>query len=297
MDEIERRFNQHFAHWGIRLPPGNVEQRRSGQILQAGWAIWYRFGEDMDGEYLDYYASHRMTEDEHVRLRDFGATEWLPAIVGMRLCSGDPVEEARLAEEHHARNAEVSRMLEEIGFGLQGDEPGGVQINRALRLHWDQRPPLSKGGAADQADDGAPEWAAPRGCQPALSWELHDGRTVRLDGFFLDLTYGGLLEGLPSAATNDRILSELQSRARSLFGEEPFIMSAVAVGGPKGGLWLPPFRYAACLCSEPVGTDASGSVMVVCGFAPPFLEKPLTEFLVSISREIDWTRHSRDFLH
>jgi hypothetical protein len=44
MNEIERRFNQQFAHWQICLPPADVEQRRSGKIIKAGSVIWYRFG-------------------------------------------------------------------------------------------------------------------------------------------------------------------------------------------------------------------------------------------------------------
>jgi hypothetical protein len=46
-----------------------------------------------------------------------------------------------------------------------------------------------------------------------------------------------------------------------------------------------------------LGTEASGSVLVVCGFTPPFDAEPLVEFLASRTREIDWARHSREFLH
>jgi hypothetical protein len=33
-----------------------------------------------------------------------------------------------------ARNREIARMLDAKGFGVRGDEPGGVLINRFLRL-------------------------------------------------------------------------------------------------------------------------------------------------------------------
>jgi hypothetical protein len=296
--DTEHRFNRQFAHWQIRLPPMDVEHRRSGKIVQAGWAIWYRFGKDDEGEYLDYYASHRMTNDRHVRLRASGATESLPAILGMRFCSDDPVEDARLEKEYHAHNMEVNRILEEKGFGLRGDEPGAVQINRFLHLQPDDRYEIPAEQANDQSGiDAPPEWASPRGCQPALSWSLQDGRTVRLEGFYLDLTYSGLLEGRPFAEANDRIISDLRTRAADLFGEEPFLATPVAVPGARGGLWLPPFRYVARLGSDPVGRDASGSVLVVCGFSPPFNDEPVAGFLASKTREIDWVRHSRDFLH
>ena len=54
MKNIESKFNATFAHWGIRLPAGAVEQRERGKIVQTGWAIWYLFGSDEKGEYLDY---------------------------------------------------------------------------------------------------------------------------------------------------------------------------------------------------------------------------------------------------
>jgi hypothetical protein len=74
------------------------------------------------------------------------------------------------------------------------------------------------------------------------------------------------------------------------------MMPPVEVAGVGGGLWLPPLRYVAYLYSDPVEKDASGSVLVVCGFSPPLENESLTEFLASTTREIHWTRHSRDFL-
>jgi hypothetical protein len=134
MDEIEAQFNAEFAHWSIRIPPEDIAQRRRGRILHAGWAIWYLFGSDEMGEYLDYYASHRMTDDRHVRIGACGRCEALPTIHGFRRSSEDPTEDARLAAEYYAENQRVAKLLEAKGFGMRGDEPGGVQINRFLHL-------------------------------------------------------------------------------------------------------------------------------------------------------------------
>jgi hypothetical protein len=120
METIEESFNTSFAHWGIRLPADAVKQRKSGRIVQAGWAIWYLCGHDDQGEYLDYYASHRMTNDQHLRLRASGISESLPAMQDFHLCSDDPEEDARLEAEYFARNQEVGRMLEAKGFRLLG---------------------------------------------------------------------------------------------------------------------------------------------------------------------------------
>lgn len=138
MDEIEARFNDTFRNWGIRLPPEGVADRQRGKIVQAGWAIWYLFGSDKSGEYLDYYASHRMTEDSHVRIYADGRVEYLPTVAGMRLASQDPEEDARLKAEYLAENQRIAAMLETKGFGIEGDEPGGVQINRFLHVDEQQ---------------------------------------------------------------------------------------------------------------------------------------------------------------
>jgi hypothetical protein len=134
MDEIEAQFNAEFAHWTIRLPPEDIAQRSRGKIIQAGWAIWYLFGSDEMGEYLDYYASHRMTSDRHIRIGAGGRCEDLPTIHSARLSSKDTAEDARLEAEFYAENQRVAELLEDKGFGMRGDEPGGVQINRFLYL-------------------------------------------------------------------------------------------------------------------------------------------------------------------
>jgi hypothetical protein len=132
--KIEGRFQLAFYRWGIALPPEDVRERRRGKIVAAGWAIWYPFGEDERGEYLDYYASHRMTDDRYVRIYEDGAEERLPTVSTFQIISGNKRENARLEAEYLEHNRRVGRLLEEKGFGIAGDEPGGVQMNRYLRM-------------------------------------------------------------------------------------------------------------------------------------------------------------------
>ena len=132
--DIKSQFDASFTHWKIRLPARALKSRRPGRILKAGWAISYTFGCDEQGEYLDFYSSHRMTNDHHVRLRDGVRPESLPAIACGRIVSPDPEEDARRDAEYVARNRSIARMLDEKGFGMTGDEPGSVLINRFLRL-------------------------------------------------------------------------------------------------------------------------------------------------------------------
>lgn len=134
MSEIERRFNETFSHWNISLPPDDLANRERGKIVEAGWAIWYLFGSDGEGEYLDYYACHRMTNDRHTRLRASGEQENLEAVQSMYVVSRDPEENARLEAEFFARNRRIEKMLREKGFGMIGDEPLLTQVNRQLYL-------------------------------------------------------------------------------------------------------------------------------------------------------------------
>jgi hypothetical protein len=136
--KIEERFGRTFAPWGIVLPPEDARERRRGKIVEGGWAVWYLFGEDEQGGYLDNYASHRMTDDSHVRIREDGGTESLPAMSTFRIVSQDPEEDARLEAEYLDHNRSVGRMLEQKGFGVAGDEPASVGINRYLRLGGDK---------------------------------------------------------------------------------------------------------------------------------------------------------------
>jgi hypothetical protein len=129
---LRSMFKRSFAHWGIEIPEDVEPRDRAGHIVEQGWAIWFRFGADDTGEFLDYYAAHRMTEDRHVRLRVSGGEESLAAIATMRLASEDPAEDARLHAEHLEANRRTEQLLREKGFGLTGAEPFSVVANRLL---------------------------------------------------------------------------------------------------------------------------------------------------------------------
>ena len=75
MDRIGRAFNEEFSRWDICLPPVAIISKQSGRIVKRGWTVWYTFGSDEGTDYLDYYASHRMTNDRHTRLYADGRSE------------------------------------------------------------------------------------------------------------------------------------------------------------------------------------------------------------------------------
>ncbi len=116
MELIAYNFAKRFGPWDITLPDENLKNRRNGYIHNAGWLIQYCFGEDEHGEYLDYYATHRMTDDFHVRIYEDGEEKELPALEGWFLTSEDPEEAKRLESEHDERNRKVVDMLAAKGF-------------------------------------------------------------------------------------------------------------------------------------------------------------------------------------
>jgi len=133
VERLAAAFAEEFKSWGFRLLREHMRRRQRGKIVARGWAIWYCFGRDDRGEYLDYYSSHRMTSDDHIRLRPAGEVEALPALPWLRRSSADPVEEARLEAEFRAECRAIADMLKAKGFFIEGDEPGGVAINMLLR--------------------------------------------------------------------------------------------------------------------------------------------------------------------
>lgn len=151
MRRIEEQFNQSFRVWNIQLPREAIEARQRGTIVQAGWTIWFLFGTDDSGEYLDYYSSHRMTNDSHVRLYADGRVEGLESLWEMRQSSDDPEEEARLKDEFWEHNERVARLLEEKGFGLQGNEHGSAIVRRGELSSRESNRRLH--GTAENGDD------------------------------------------------------------------------------------------------------------------------------------------------
>ena len=142
-------FARSFEPWGVQLPDEDVAQRRRGKINQQGWTIWYSFGSDENGEYLDYYATHRMTSDSHTRIREDGCTEALPALEDIYVGSDDPAEDAIHRSEYLQRNHLIARMLEMKGFGLSGDEPLSNQVRR-VQMTSAQRQEESADAVVDQ---------------------------------------------------------------------------------------------------------------------------------------------------
>jgi hypothetical protein len=80
-ERIAEAFDRYFANFDITIEPDEVEVGRRGEILAKGWRIAFRVDPDDAGSPgLEFYATHRMTNDRHVRIWADGYEEKLEAI-------------------------------------------------------------------------------------------------------------------------------------------------------------------------------------------------------------------------
>ena len=109
LKKVRSEFASYFKHWNIELPAEAVVRRERGQLFQSGWNVRWLFGRDEKGEYLDFYAAHRMTNDRHLRIHENGEATGLEALPD----SFVPVGKEK---EYFARNRRIGRMLRAKGF-------------------------------------------------------------------------------------------------------------------------------------------------------------------------------------
>lgn len=115
MLELRQAFSDRFRHWGISLPLSDIEQRASGVIHQAGWTIRYHFNTEDGREYVEFFASHRMTNDTLNRIYEDGVAELVD------VCEewSDPADPDGV-QKAQAHNREFYKRVEVLGLG----EPG-----------------------------------------------------------------------------------------------------------------------------------------------------------------------------
>jgi hypothetical protein len=118
VERIVEVFAKYFEQWDITLPKENLNNRSDGKIQAEGWTIKYLFDRDQRGEYMDFYATHRMTNDRHVRIRDDGQTQLLPSFMEFTVYSEDASSEERMQaeREYHEHNNHVEELLRKKGF-------------------------------------------------------------------------------------------------------------------------------------------------------------------------------------
>jgi hypothetical protein len=77
LETIQQIFNHNYAAWDITFPSESLNNRLSGSIVKNGWTINFQFGTEEGIDYLEYFASHRMTNDTLNRIFADGRKEIL----------------------------------------------------------------------------------------------------------------------------------------------------------------------------------------------------------------------------
>jgi hypothetical protein len=121
--QIQSKFKAHFSSkWGIALPASALLNKEHGIIRRCGWIIEYLFDKNSKGYYLDFYSSHRMTDDCHYRIYENGQTERLEIPLTTYPLSDDPIEAQKSKKEYADYNQHVYKLLKEKGFGWMPSE-------------------------------------------------------------------------------------------------------------------------------------------------------------------------------
>lgn len=128
-ERIAEAFNARFARFQISIRPGDVKLGARRVIGERGWHIRLRVDPDDAGfPSLEYYATHRMTSDEHARIWADGHVESLDAIYeAFMFDSKVPGSEEAARAEYLRHNREIADQLRERGLYPDGD------INAFLR--------------------------------------------------------------------------------------------------------------------------------------------------------------------
>lgn len=127
---LEARFAEYFANWDIRLPEGAVQRGEAGVIQRDGWTIRYVVDHDAEEPHLEFYATHRMTDDTRARIDGSGELQYLEALSTLYAYDPEvPGDRERVQRENRLRNARIAGELEARGLYPEGN------INAYLATH------------------------------------------------------------------------------------------------------------------------------------------------------------------
>jgi hypothetical protein len=121
-ERVADAFTAYFANFDIRIGPEDVAVGSRRTIGERGWRITYRVDPD-DGGFpsLEFYATHRMTNDRHVRIWADGYLERLDAIHEFYGYDPKVPGSQEAAEEEYLRhNRAVARQLRARGLYPHG---------------------------------------------------------------------------------------------------------------------------------------------------------------------------------
>lgn len=133
-ERIAEVFNGCFTNFAITIAPEDVTSGWRAVIRQRGWHITLRVTPDDAGSpSLEFYATHRMTSDRHIRIWADGFLEHLDAIQEFVVFDPKiPGSKEASEERYFQRNRAVAEQLRASGLYPEGD------INAFLRTGGDR---------------------------------------------------------------------------------------------------------------------------------------------------------------
>jgi len=125
---IAEVFNDYFDAFAIRIAVEDVVVGTRRTLRQDGWAITYRVDEDAHGRpTLEFYATHRMTNDRHVVISADGQLDHQDSIREMLVFDPKvPGSQEAAADEFETHNRAVEQRLRDRGLYPHGQTHGVV---------------------------------------------------------------------------------------------------------------------------------------------------------------------------
>ena len=123
---IAEAFNNYFDTFPIRIAVEDIVVGTRRTLRRDGWAITYRVDEDADGRpTLEFYATHRMTNDRHVAISADGQVNHQDSIREMVIFDPKtPSSQQAAVQEFQTHNQAIAKQLQDHGLYPHGQAHG-----------------------------------------------------------------------------------------------------------------------------------------------------------------------------
>jgi hypothetical protein len=175
-------FNACFANFDIRIEPKDVTVGTHRRIGHQGWRITYRIDPDDAGfPSLEFYATHWMTDDRHVRIWADGALERLDAIREFFGYDSTVPGSKETAEDTYLRhNRAIARQLRARGLYPYDDinaylRTGGAEFDEGSSVRMEDEEPGVMSFSRESAGTGVRVSPAPvnrEGKMRIVTWNM-----------------------------------------------------------------------------------------------------------------------------
>lgn len=131
-----------------------------------------------------------------------------------------------------------------------------------------------------------------------FQFTLNSGRVVQLDDLHIALTYAGLLEGIPDAEYNERLVQQAIRAMVPIWGERPtYLCSPKTRRVTEAGRSyerLPELRYHAWLTSHPMDPRWCDSEVVAIWYGPKEPDVPVRHIVIRDLKDLPWEQCAQD---